>query len=64
MTEHDFYDQMPVVAQSCRDFRSDKRSGSRYYDVQEGVSCIVCKNWSGAKCVRKKYDSIVMRLDE
>ena len=60
MTDHDIYDRLPIVAQSCRDFGSD----NRYYNVQEGVSCFACKNWNGAKCVRKKYDSVMVRLDE
>ncbi|MDF2524776.1 MAG: hypothetical protein K0R31_2417 [Clostridiales bacterium] len=63
MTEYDNYERLPVVAQSCRDFRSDRRSGSMNYNVHEGVTCTVCKNWSGAKCVRKNYDSVITRLD-
>ena len=56
--------QLMAVAQSCRHFDSEGIVNSMTSTTAENVSCHMCKNWDGRKCVIAVFDTVLTSLDQ
>ena len=56
--------QLMAVAQSCRHFNSGGTINSVVSTTAENVSCHICKNWDGRKCVIDVFDTVLNSLDQ
>ena len=63
MMDYENDDRINDVAYSCRQFRSKGLGSGSPGVASEGISCSVCKNWNGQKCVTSAYDSVIRSLD-
>lgn len=57
-------DQLTAVAQSCTHFNPTGIINSTMSMSAENVSCRLCKNWDGTKCVINVFDSVLTSLDQ
>ena len=64
MTDYGIEDQFAAMGHSCRHFKSNATDRNRAYDIDEGISCISCRNWTGNGCVVKNaFHDMLARLD-
>ncbi|MBZ4644991.1 MAG: hypothetical protein PWR27_791 [Petroclostridium sp.] len=56
--------QLIAVAQSCDHFNSGGTANSKFSTGAENISCRVCKNWDGKKCVINVFDNVLTSLDQ
>jgi|GEM_PF-1159516 len=57
-------DQLTVVAQSCRHFNADSHKDAKFNTAHEDMSCGLCKNWVGNRCVKGVYDSVLADINQ
>ncbi len=57
-------EQLRAVAQSCIHFNSGGGSFSVTSAKAENISCNVCRNWNGERCVINVFDDVLMSLDQ
>lgn len=57
-------DQLVAVAQSCDHFNSGGLVNNKLSTTAERVSCRMCKNWDGEKCVIDVFDPVLTSLDQ
>ena len=56
--------QLVAVAQSCDHFDSGGAVQSKTSFTAENVSCNMCKNWDGKRCVINVFDNVLTSLDQ
>lgn len=52
------------AAQSCKHMKSGGFRNSRVSTAGENVSCRICSNWNGDRCIINASDSIFRRMDQ
>lgn len=62
MNDYASDENMAVAAQSCRRFKSSNSLKRKFVDPSEGVSCRICDNWNGSKCIANSFDSVLTGL--
>ncbi|MCG8502794.1 MAG: hypothetical protein MJB12_20605 [Firmicutes bacterium] len=56
--------QLMAVAQSCQYFDSGGTINSTVSAAAENISCNICRNWDGKKCVINVFDNVLTNLDQ
>lgn len=56
-------DQLMSVAQSCRYFSSGGMANGANAAMHESISCRICKNSNGRKCVISAYDNVLTSME-
>ncbi|WHH58905.1 hypothetical protein [Petroclostridium sp. X23] len=64
MNNHASESQLVAVAQSCHHFNSGGTVNSKFSTAAENVSCRMCKNWNGERCVINVFDSVLTGMDQ
>jgi hypothetical protein len=64
MLSFDSEDNVLTVAQSCKYLRSGGNGRNRMSNAGEGVSCRICSNWNGDRCLINASDSILTIMDQ
>lgn len=64
MTNYASEDQLTAVAQSCSHFNSGGMINSRLNAAAEGISCRICRNWNGQRCVINVFDNVLTSMDQ
>ncbi len=57
-------EQLRAVAQSCIHFNSGGKIQSISSTQAENISCNICKNWDGERCVIDVFDNVLTSLDQ
>jgi len=56
--------QLIAVAQSCNHFNSGGTVHSKMSYAAENVSCRMCTNWDGERCIINVFDTVLASLDQ
>lgn len=57
-------DQLTAVAQSCDHFNSGGLINSKFNAAAESISCNMCRNWNGTKCIINVFDNVLTSMDQ
>jgi len=63
MIGYDSDEHLPAVAQRCKFLSIGRNPGGRMEAASEGISCNICNNWDGRKCIRNVFDTVLSNLD-
>ncbi|MDK2798609.1 MAG: hypothetical protein PWP27_533 [Clostridiales bacterium] len=61
---HASKNQLTAVAQACDHFDSSGVINSKVSTEAENISCRMCKNWDGEKCIINVFDNVLTSLDQ
>jgi len=64
MSNYASEEQMILAGQSCKFFKSVRSGGKKFVDYTEGVSCRICDNWNGSKCIVDSFNSVLTGLGQ
>lgn len=64
MSNYASEEHMIIAGQSCKFFKSVRSRERKFVDYSEGVSCRICDNWDGSKCVVDSFDSVLTGLGQ
>lgn len=56
-------EQLYAVGQACPHFNPEKTITNQSTGANE-ISCLICKNWDGEKCVIDVFDDVLLSLDQ
>ncbi|MGE4282530.1 MAG: hypothetical protein AB7G87_02295 [Clostridia bacterium] len=64
MMNHASEAQLMAVAQLCDHFNSGGAVNSKVSAAAENVSCEMCNNWNGERCVINVFDNVLTSMDQ
>lgn len=64
MMNYENEDNVLTAAQSCKYLRTGSNGRGGMSSAGEGVSCRICSNWNGDRCLIGASDSILTRMEQ